>query len=229
MGKNKYRIGIGGGMGPMAGVMLQKLIIENTVATKDQDHIQVVCFTNPDIPDRTISLKENNGEAFSSAIVQSIKVLEKTGVQSILLPCNTSHTRFNEIQNESAVPLVNMVQIMLDKMRKENVTTFGLLATDGTIAAKVFETDKNLKVILPDVATQKNVMDTIYKIKSGLYNDPVIRASLNSIVEHLEQQGAERIVLGCTELSLYTSLLTNKNIVDPLVELAKEAVNLGGR
>ena len=229
MGKNKYRIGIVGGMGPMAGVMLQKLIIENTVATKDQDHIQVVCFTNPDIPDRTISLKENNGEAFSSAIVQSIKVLEKTGVQSILLPCNTSHTRFNEIQNESAVPLVNMVQIMLDKMRKENVTTFGLLATDGTIAAKVFETDKNLKVILPDVATQKNVMDTIYKIKSGLYNDPVIRASLNSIVEHLEQQGAERIVLGCTELSLYTSLLTNKNIVDPLVELAKEAVNLGGR
>ncbi len=62
MGKNNFRIGIVGGMGPMAGVLLQKLIIEATPAEQDQDHLEVICFTNPHVPDRTRSLQEDDGK-----------------------------------------------------------------------------------------------------------------------------------------------------------------------
>src|SRR3989344_2637505 len=93
MVKNNFRIGILGGMGPMAGVALQKLIIEYTPASKDQDHIQVLCFTNPHIPDRTKSLKEDGGAKFLAAVAASTQVLEKAGVHCIVIPCNTSHAR----------------------------------------------------------------------------------------------------------------------------------------
>ena len=57
-----FRIGIVGGMGPMAGVYLQELIIEATPASRDQDHLEVVCFTNPHVPERMRSLAEDGGQ-----------------------------------------------------------------------------------------------------------------------------------------------------------------------
>mgnify|MGYP001558244020 CR=1 FL=1 len=226
MEKNNFRIGILGGMGPMTGVFLQKLIIENTPAKIDQDHIEVICFTNPQIPDRTKSLKEDNGKVFVKSIVESIKVLEKSDVNCILLPCNTAHARYSEIQNSTYIPIINMVELVLSNVRKTGVKNIGVLATDGTIDSGIFETDKSFRVILPNNDMQSNVMNTIYKIKSGEYDNIEIAEIINTFINDLEKRGAEKIILGCTELSLYLSLLKNKNLIDPLIELAKETVKI---
>ena len=213
-------------MGPMAGVLLQKLIIENTPALKDQDHIKVVCFTNPHIPDRTKSLQEDGGKKFVAAITDSIKILEKAGVNCILMPCNTSHACFDNIQNATHIPILNMIEIALDKIRELGASCVGLLSTDGVISSRVFNADKNLKIILPDIDDQQKIMDAIYEIKSGKYNDSRILSEINAFIKKLEQKGAEKIILGCTELSIYSPFIKKENIVDPLVELSKEAVKM---
>jgi len=226
MPKRNFRIGIIGGMGPMTGVLLQKLIIENTPASNDQNHIEVVCFTNPHIPDRTKSLQEDGGKKFAKAIIDFIKVMEKSGVDLILIPCNTAHAKFNDIQQSTKIPILNMIDITLRKIRDSNSKIAGLLATDGTIASQIFNTNKNIKLILPDTNKQKVIMDIIYQIKSGKYDNIEIALKLNLFANLLNQKGAEKIILGCTELSLYSSYISNKNVIDPLIELAKKAVKI---
>lgn len=224
--KRNFRIGIIGGMGPMTGVFLQKLIIENTSASNDQNHIEVICFTNPHIPDRTKSLSEDNGEKFVQIINDFIKILEKSEVDLILMPCNTAHSKFNDIQKSTKIPILNMIEITLQAIQNSNSINVGLLATDGTISSKIFNSNENVKIILPDSSKQKEIMNIIYEIKSGKYDDIQIALKLNLFVNLLNQQGAEKIILGCTELSLYSSYISNKNIIDPLAELAKTAVKM---
>jgi len=226
MEKYNFRIGIIGGMGPMAGVILQKLIIENTPAKIDQEHLEVVCFTNPHIPDRTKSLQKDNGKMFVKSIVESIKILEKLDIDLILIPCNTAHARYNEIQSATHIPIINMVELVLNKVREMGIKNIGILATDGTINSKVFETDKSLRVTLPNTLMQKSVMDTIYRIKSGKYDNLKIFSDINNFVNDLKKQGVEKIILGCTELSIYFPVLNNNNLIDPLLELAKEAIKI---
>ena len=141
MPQNKFRFGIMGGMGPMAGVLLQKLIIENTPAEKDQDHIQVVCFTDPKIPDRTEFLQQGRKSELASAIASSIEVLEKAEVDTVAMTCNTAHACFKEIQDAVSVPMLSIIKITFEKLKELNVSSVGVLATNGTIQSGVFNNE----------------------------------------------------------------------------------------
>lgn len=226
MEKNNYRIGIVGGMGPMAGVLLQKLIIEATPAAKDQDHLEVVCFTNPHVPDRTESLRKDDGKRYVAAIVDSIKVLELAGVNCVVMPCNTAHARLERIQKAVRVPVLNMVGAALRALREDGVILAGLLATTGTVVSGVFSSTSDLQIIVPDVEAQEEIMRMIYEIKAGKYDDENVASRLGAIAAELQRKGARKVVLGCTELSLYSSFFKAETVVDPLREVAKEAVRL---
>jgi aspartate racemase len=224
--KEHYRIGILGGMGPLAGVHLQKLIIQHTPAVIDQEHIEVLCFTNPHIPDRMKSLREDEGKIFSDAIIESLQVLEAAQADCILIPCNTSHARLKRIQASTNIPVLDMIQLTLRKIEALHVSSVGLLATEGTLASRVFEFGNRLRWVTPDAAHQKEVLRIIADIKAGRGSDADITARLRAAIDFLLGEGAEKVVLGCTELSIYSELMDAVKVVDPLAELAKEAVRL---
>jgi aspartate racemase len=213
-------------MGPMAGVLLQKLIIENTPAEKDQDHVQVVCFTDPQIPDRTEFIKKGKTNELISAIAESIKVLENAGVDMVAMTCNTAHVCFKEIQEAVSIPILNLIENTFEKLRESGISSVGILATDGTINSGVFS-DKNIKVIVPAENDQKQIMDIIYKeIKAGNYNNPKVALQIDTLIQKLKADGAEAVILGCTELSLYYSLIKEDKVFDPMDLLAKKVVEL---
>lgn len=199
-------IGIVGGMGPMAGVLLQKLIIESTVAKRDQDHIPVVTFTNPNIPDRTTSLfGPLKGSDFTRTIQETAEILVSSGATVIGIPCNTSHARFAEIQARVSVPIVNMVKATCETVRIKSVNKIGLLATNGTIATQIYQRENlDLDWIRPSEINQQIIMQTIYGIKSGI---PMTTKKILPVIEELKCEGAEAIVLACTELSLLFPLI----------------------
>lgn len=217
------RIGIIGGLGPLAGVELQRQIIAATPATTDQEHIEVVCFTNPHVADRTSSLAQDAGDAFVRDITRTIRVLERAGVTLMLLPCNTAHARFSAIQKRTTVPILNMVQETVQLLRKqygESVRPL-LCATDGTIGVRVYETYG------PDInwcylQDQQMVMDSIYAIKAGRvqHSATVFAAALT---DEMRRARADVAVLACTELSVIADAVTVPH-VDPLRIVAVEAV-----
>lgn len=218
-------------MGPMAGVLLQRLIIDFTPAIKDQDHFQVVCFTNPRIPDRTASLSKDGGESYLRAVRETVKILEGCGADVVAIPCNTAHARLSEIMREVSVPVANMVEAALADSAAffPEAKKLGLLATDGTLRERIYQTSPRatgFEWLLPTPDEQKEVMEVIYTIKAGKHDGMTLRIA--KLCDALIGRGADRIVLGCTELSLLYEDLAAKGlpVLDPLRSLAKKLIRL---
>ena len=227
-----FRIGVVGGMGPLAGVYFQQLIIEATPAQRDQDHFQVVCFTNPHVPERMRSLAEDGGRRYAEAVRASARLLVDAGVSHIAIPCNTAHARLAEIQRGVSVPIVNMVELALRAMVAEHGQgqRVGLLATVGTIEQRVYQDGlpgAAVEWVLPDDGDQRRVSEAILavKVNEGPRVGPVLLAVTRTLVE----RGARVIVVGCTELSMCLDALRPAGVplVDPMRMLARHLVDIG--
>jgi len=224
----KFRIGILGGMGPEAGVLLQELILRHTPAEKDQDHLEVVTYTNPHVPDRTQSLAEDGGDSYLKAVIESLRLLEKADVDILVMACNTAHARIEEIQSSIKTPMVNIVELA----RKEILATGGLvgiLATDGTVNSGLFTIPGELeKTRTPEKELQREVMTAIREIKKGV-KDGTVLDRLGRVVAGMQRAGCEGLVLGCTELSLYHDELCERFggiFIDPMRLAAKKLVEM---
>lgn len=222
---NNFTVGIAGGMGPLAGVELHRLIIEATPAQKDQDHLRVVLFTNPQIPDRTRSLQEDNGMSYVASVGESIQVLEKAGVDVIMMACMTAHARFSDIQGLTEIPILNGIMLVQGKLTVEySGKKVALLATDGSIRSGVYTNNQNINWVLPENHLQQRIMEVIYSVKAG--HDIAVSADL--LVSTLREVEADVFVLGCTELGLlHDHLIKEKyEVLDPLRVLAAETVKI---
>ena len=226
--RKPFRVGIIGGMGPLAGVELHRLIIEATPAAKDQDHVQVMLFTNPAIPDRTESLSANDGTAFAEAAGESAQELEKAGADIIVMACMTAHSRLTRIQSKTNVHILNGIPLVHTALTMHfPKAKVGLLATAGSIRSGIYTNNSpRINWILPKPETQALVTDAIYKIKAGHIGigAKILQKAIRAHKEH----GASVFILGCTELGLLYADLQEQNVavIDPMRLMANQIVLL---
>ena len=227
---DKKVIGIIGGMGPLATADLFKKIITNTKVLKDQDHIRVLIDNNTEIPDRTAAIL-NNGENPIPQLTKSAKLLENMGADFLIMPCNTAHYFYPAVSSSVNIPVLNMLEITCDSLVRKGIKKVGLIATCGTVQSglyqKVFDR-ANIEVLLPNEEGQKAVTDLIYSgVKAG--NTQFDVADFKRTVEGLMSQGAEVLVLGCTELPVAVEMYNlNYPVCDPTLELALSAIKKAG-
>lgn len=224
-------IGIIGGMGPLATVHLYERIVLRTKALRDQDHIRVLIDSNTNIPDRTKAII-SDGEDPTVELIKSAKILENSGADFLIMPCNTAHYFINTIQETVNIPFVNMVEETVKYTEKKfgRDTVVGILATDGTIKSKIYENyyaKLGIKTVVPD-KTQADVMKFIYDvIKKGNYNEGT--SLMFSAVEELKEMGATSFLLGCTELSSAQYLYKFEgNFINPIEVLTERSIEFAG-
>ncbi|MCW4014310.1 MAG: amino acid racemase [Candidatus Bathyarchaeota archaeon] len=223
-------IGILGGMGPEATADLFMRIIRATPVEKDQDHLHVIIDSNSKIPDRTPAIL-GTGEDPLPLLVETGQRLEKAGADLLIMPCNTAHYFHAKIQEQVGIPLLHMIRLSADYIAEKypEVRKAGLLASDGTIASRLYHDSyaaKGIEIIIPDKSSQKDTMDAIYKyIKTG--NLEKGEELLKRVSLELIQAGADTVLCGCTEVSivLHDGDLSVP-VVDPLQVLAEEAVKI---
>lgn len=226
----KKKIGIVGGMGPMATVELFRMIVDHTESKNDQGHIRILIDNNPQIPDRTAAILYGNRNPVRK-ICESAEGLVKLGAELILIPCNTSHYFFDEIQKGVRVEVVNMIDETARVLEEQGCRRVGLLATTGTINGSIYHrffNRRGLEILQPDEEGQQKVMNFIYKgVKATDYGfDP---SDFMAVADDLIRQGAETLVLGCTEIPVGLKMygLQMKH-VDSLEVLAKSAIVKAG-
>ncbi|MFJ4142775.1 aspartate/glutamate racemase family protein [Pseudomonas sp. NPDC089734] len=236
-----FKLGIVGGVGPAATVDFMGKVVAHTPAGKDQEHIKMVVEQNPQIPDRTASLLRDETDP-TMALYATCKRLESAGANAIAIPCNTAHAFVERIQPHLRVPIVNMLSETVEWI----VQTYGpgksvgLLATSGTVQSRVYHEAARraaLRIITPGFDYQNMVMEAIYGergIKAG-FTEGLCREQLLLAAEHLCKQGAEVLILGCTELPLVLAHSEvfqinqhNATLVDPTTILAMRCVELAG-
>jgi len=217
----KKTIGILGGMGPEATALFYRYIIEHTDAEKDQDHIKVIIFSNPEIPPRTDAILKKGPDP-TSRLVDGFRRLKDAGADFIVMPCVTAHYFYPRIREQVDHPFVNLLEESLDWARKEipGLRKAGLISSTGTVNSRLFHDTfgrEGIEVITPPPEEQEKVMEAIFGpqgIKAGR-STGFSRATILEAAAHLVSQGAQAIIAGCTEVPL---VLSGKDISVPLIE-----------
>lgn len=195
------KIGVLGGMGPMAGVKFYQDLILQTEAKRDQEHFDVVLLGHASIPDRSAAILSGNAKPFLDAVREDYKLFDQAGCELICITCNTSHYYFDEMQSMTEIPIFNMVRNALEHSAEKAMgSPVIVLCTDGTRQAGVydrFDEGLDVEVLYPDEEEQRVVMDTIYEIKAGDFTGA---ADVIEIAEAYIDRGM-RVILACTELS----------------------------
>ncbi len=238
-------IGIVGGVGPYAGLDLLKKVFDNTVAGKDQDHIDTILLSKPSsILDRTEYLVGKVAENPAQAIAEVLKRLESGGATVAGIPCNTAHVE--EIYHPILEELYRVgCKISLLHMINETVSfiadTFpemkriGVLSTTGTYLNNVYREAleaKGFDVFRPTFEMQETLIHpAIYHPEYGIksISNPVQSRAKHNLLEgfsHLKALGTEAVILGCTEIPI---AFPEKNIdgmvaIDPTTVLARALI-----
>lgn len=196
-------LGILGGLGPMASVYFYELLTARTSATKDSDHLDLLLSSRASTPDRTAFITGKSEKDPSPIMCEEARRLETAGATRIAIPCNTAHFFYRQIADAVRIPVINIVDETVRMVKTSGVRKIGVLATEGTVHAGAYHTacrEMGMDCEVPDEQDQRLLNHIIYgQIKRG--DAPDMDAFLN-ISEHLVSRGCERLVLGCTELSL---------------------------
>lgn len=199
-------VGVIGGMGPKATTDFMNKVIALTPAKNDQEHIKMIVYVDPEIPDRTEAIV-GKGESPQQKLVGAVKFLEDAGVDFIVIPCVTAHVWFRDMQSSITVQILNIVDLTLEKIKKEfkKVKRIGLLSTTGTLQSKLFEKVFELEgysIIVPQEDVQKDyVMKGIDEIKTGKAPEKVTPLFVHAH-DDLMSKGVDIIILACTEIPL---------------------------
>ncbi|MDP8079242.1 aspartate/glutamate racemase family protein [Phocoenobacter skyensis] len=222
------RLGIMGGMGPMATVDLYSKIIALTPASYDQEHIPVVIDSFPQIEDRTAYILEQ-GETPLPKMLESATRLKQAGAEALLIACNTAHYFAESIQQQIDIPIISIIDATIAELESCNqksnkLKKIAVLATNGTIKSQLYQTKLTLsgfEVVNLSPSQQKILMDCIY-----------LGAKANKVTEYqddfqtlIDSIEADAYIAACTEIPLFTPHLKGGYcVIDATLALAKKAV-----
>lgn len=227
-------IGVLGGLGPMATSWFSRRVIELTDADADQEHANLLILNHAAVPDRTAYLLGNALESPAPAMVADAALLERAGCDAIVIPCNTSHVFYDEIQAAVSIPVVHLIELVADAAAARGMQTLCILCTEGTRASNLYGAacrSRGIRCRYPDPAVQEVVTSVIYdRVKAGKTASEQV---LRSVIELELDAGCDGVVLGCTELSVAFQSLglaaRYPTVLDSLELLAQETVVRAGR
>ncbi len=229
---NSYKtIGIIGGMGPLATYDLAEKILNNTVASCDQDNIPVLIDCNTRIADRTAAIL-HGGTDPRPELKKSAKRLESAGADVLMMACNTAHYFYDSVCEDIKIPVLHMPRLTAQLIFEMGVKKAGVLATDGTCRSGVYGDalkEEGIDPVYPSAEKQKIIMSLIYDhVKAGIMDFSDL--DIDGVISEMKGKGAEVLILGCTELPMAFDLIGETGIpaIDPTEVLARVAVRFSG-
>jgi len=242
-------IGILGGMGTQAGLdFCNKLAVLNR-GKIDQEYPLFLLYNKSNIPGRPESIgsqtkklsnkstnkisREKYNKVLKS-LLKGCKLLEKNKCKFIVIPCNTAHYWFEDLQNKIKIPIINMPKevFKFTKKKCKKNSKVGLLATEGTLKTGVYKKffEKDYQLIEPSQKIQKlSVNKAIKLVKMG--NVKAASKAIKTAIDFLIKMKCKKIILGCTELPIaifafksFEKVKSSKVFLDPNLILAHSAM-----
>ena len=242
-------IGILGGMGTQAGLdFCNKLAILNR-GKIDQEYPLFLLYNKSNIPGRPESIgsqtknlsnkstNKTSREKYNKvleSLLKGCKLLEKNKCKFIVIPCNTAHYWFDDLQNKINIPIINMPKevFKFTKKKCKKNSKVGLLATEGTLKTGVYKKffEKDYQLMEPNQKIQKlSVNKAIKLVKMG--NVKAAAKAIKPAIDSLIKMKCKKIILGCTELPIaifafksFKNVKSSKVFLDPNLILAHSAM-----
>lgn len=174
---------------------------------------------------------EGNWEALTQLMIESALSLQSAGADFIVICTNTMHKMAEEVQSKLKIPLLHIADATGECIIEKKYKKVGLLGTKFTMEQDFYKGRINekfgIEVIVPSEEDQVTVHEVIYNelVTGKIRNES--RNKFKRIIEKMASQGAEGVILGCTEISL---LIGEKDSVIDIFDTtfihATAAVNL---
>ncbi|HLV35825.1 MAG TPA: aspartate/glutamate racemase family protein [Spirillospora sp.] len=139
-------------------------------------------------------------------MIDAAQRLERAGAECLVICTNTMHRMADEVQAAVSVPLLHIADATADKVRAEGIRRVALLGTRYTMEQDFYKgrliERYGLNVLIPDADGIQAVHDIIYnELVRGIVREPS-RQQYQRVIDQLAEQGAEGVILGCTEITL---------------------------
>lgn len=198
------RVGILGGMGPQATLLLMQKLLDAVPAVDDADHIPLIVDQNPQVPSRIRHLIEGSGDDPGPVLARMAERLVLAGAEALAMPCNTAHHYASAIRAAVKVPLLDMVDLSVRRAAELAGLDgrVGILASPAVRKIGLFDAPLarfGLQALYPD--DEAPMLAAIRRIKS-VGPDPETALALRTASDALLQRGASVQMIACTEYSL---------------------------
>lgn len=200
------RVGILGGMGPEATVLLMQRVLAAVPARDDADHVPLIVHQNPGVPSRIKRLIEGAGEDPGPVLAQMARDLAAAGAEALAMPCNTAHAYAPQIRGATALPFLDMRAATVAALPKGRI---GMLASPAVRLTGAFDAafaGAGLVPVWPE--DEGPVLALIRQVKAG-DTGPAARAVMASLAADMAER-CDHLLVACTELSLLTGALEGR-------------------
>lgn len=199
------KVGVLGGMGPEATVLLMRRVIELTSARDDADHVPLFVDQNTQAPSRIAALLEGGGDSPEPVLASMARRLVIVGARALAMPCNTAHVFAEAIEAAAPqVPFLNMIELTADRLaaRVAPGGRVGMLASPVTQRLRLYDdalAARGLTALWPQ--DPDAMLDAIRRLKRD-GADIDARATLRRAASDLAEADAAALCVACTEFSI---------------------------
>ena len=197
------KIGILGGLGPESTIAYYEYITRKYYEKYGN-------YKYPEIIIYSLTFSEfiNQGYETAGKVKEAILSLHQAGADFVVAACNSVHIVYDKIANELPIPWISIIDAVAEEIQKEHLKRVSLLGTIFTMSKDFYRKGllkQVIEAIVPDAEDQKKINEIIYKelVLKKIKNSS--RKKVQGIIKKLSQQGAEGIVLACTELPFLIS------------------------
>ncbi|MDA7963961.1 amino acid racemase [Ruegeria sp.] len=219
-------VGVLGGMGPEATILLQERVLQAVDARDDADHLPLLIDMNPQVPSRIAHLIEGTGPSPAPVLIGMAQRLEQAGASALAMPCNTAHHYLAEMSDHLSVPFLDMTALSIARIAQDlpQGSSVGFLASPAVQRAGVFDAALNrhgLRGLWPEQPDP--MLAAIRDIKA---NGPTQAAArmLSDAASELASKGAAHLIVACSEFSLLAQDLTAPVPVTDTVDVLAGAI-----
>lgn len=226
-------VGLLGGMGPEATIDIFQKIVQATPVVTDADHLRIIIDNNPKMPSRQEAIL-SGGENPGPAMGKTAQNLEKAGAEVLIICANTAHYFYDDVKNAVQIDVLHIIEETVKETIKRNneIEKVGVVATAGAMKANIFQTsfaEKEIDVIEIPQKLQEQIQTAIFSYKYNGIKEADIN-KIEEVISFLIAEGAEAIIMGCTEIPI---MLAGKTyavpVYDPNEIIAKVAVTYAKR
>ena len=201
-------LGIIGGMSWESTQSYYRLINEGIKAKLGNLHSADLLIHSVDFAPISELQAQGKWEELGDIMVNSGKRLQAAGAQGLLIATNTMHKVAEQVQAATNLPLIHIADATADAIKQQGLTKIALLGTQFTMTEDFYKQrliDASLQVLIPDTDARAEVHRIIY---DELCQGQLLASSrqyYTQVINELAAQGAEGVILGCTEIGLLIS------------------------
>lgn len=193
------RIGIVGGVGPLAAAHFYRRVIELSPASRDEDHIPVVLVSEA-VPSRIAHL-QGLGRSPAPVLQRAVRTLDAARVDAIAVPSATTHAYLADMRQVTELPILDLLGETAAVLEASGFSEALVLATRPTARLGLYEQRlRSVTPRYPDTDGQVVVDELIENVKQGRPLEPLRRRLAGLVAGWSKPETC--VVLGCTELGV---------------------------